>query len=183
MKKLENQKEIIFNTAKDILLHEDINKLSIRMLSTRLNIGMGTIYKYYGNKDEILLDITKDLWFSYIQEVSNFDKSIDSFDEYIEFLFVKLKFFSEKFNYAVLSKELSSSFNKEGKQRHQEAQSIFIDLINKGIKSYYIIEDSKSLIVANFIANNLIALITNKEYSFEIFKTILNDIFTNYKEI
>ena len=122
MKKLENQKELIYNTAKGILLSEDVDKFSIRMISRECNIGMGTIYKYYGNKDDILLDITRELWMSYLKEITTKNFNEKTFIERIDFYFLKLKEYSHTFNYEILSKKLSTSFRKAGKSQHLKAQ-------------------------------------------------------------
>ncbi len=182
MKKLENQKEIIFNTAKEIITNQDADKFSIRMISRQCNIGMGTIYKYYGNKDDILLDITRDLWMSYIKSIKEATISNVSFIEYIRFLFVELEDYSKKFNYAVLSKELSTSFRKEGRSQHDKSQGIFISLIHSKLLEYYEVTGSKALLLADFIANNLLSMITNKQYRFDVFISILDEILEQYKE-
>lgn len=161
---------------------DDIQKFSIRMISSKCNIGIGTIYKYYGNKDDILIDITKELWMSYINEVSNnFDK-FTSFSDYIEYLYDRLCFYSKKFNYQVLSRELSVSFRTAGKSQHKVAQSYFIDLISRKIRSVYIMNESDVELISNFIANNLISIITMQEYEFHVFINILSKLLINYKE-
>jgi|GEM_PF-3186598 len=182
MRKLENQREIIFNTAKRILTSEEAGKFSIRMISKECNIGMGTIYKYYGNKDEIILDITRDLWMNYIKSVKSTTTKYSSFTAYVEFLFNELEEYSKRFNYIVLSKELSYNFRKSGKLQHQEAQDIFFSLIKNELCKYYDINLEKAELLANFIANNLVAMITNKEYRFDVFRSILDELLKQYKE-
>lgn len=176
MKELENQKELIFNTAKNILLSEDINKFSIRMISSRCNIGIGTIYKYYGNKTDILIDITRDLWTNYILDITtNVDPNY-SFIERIEFYYTMLVQYSEKFNYEILSKELSNSFKKIGRSKHDESQIIFTILIKNDIENLLSLDTIKQEVLADFIANNLIALITMKTYTFKTFNDVLKVI-------
>ncbi len=182
MKKLENQKEIIFNTAKEIITNQDADKFSIRMISRQCNIGMGTIYKYYGNKDDILLDITRDLWMSYISSIKSTSIVHDSFIAYVRFLFIKLEEYSIKFNYAVLSKELSTSFRKEGRTQHDKSQGIFISLIYGKLQENYELPGPKALLLADFIANNLLSIITNRQYKFDVFISVLSDLLEQYKE-
>lgn len=182
MRKLENQKEIIFKTAKEILTSEDISKFSIRMISTRCNIGMGTIYKYYGNKDDIIIDITRDLWMSYTKEIASTTISFHSMVDYVEFLYNQLVIYSNQFNYTILSKELSATFRKAGKPHHNKAQDIFISIICEKLTCFYNLDEEKAIIVSNFISNNLISLITNKQYRFDIFKNVLTDLLRQYKE-
>lgn len=182
MRKLENQKEIIFNVAKEILSGEDNDKFSVRMISRKCNIGMGTIYKYYGNKDDIILDITRELWMSYIKEVKYSKVEFTSFIDYTQYLFNKLEVYSKEFNYEILSKQLSTTFRETGKSHHNKAQSHFISLISTALRNHYIIDEGKVMVYSTFIANNLIAMITNKDFKYETFEITLTDLLTQYKE-
>ena len=182
IKKLENQKEIIFNKAKEILLSDNVDKFSIRMISRECNIGMGTIYKYYGNKDDILLDITRELWMSYVIKISSSNSDIRNFLDRIDHYFSLLIEYSKKFNYEILSKKLSSSFRKAGKSQHSHAQKHFIKVINDDLQLFYFIEEKESLILSNFISNNLIALITLSGYSYDTFRSVLEKIVEIQKE-
>lgn len=182
MKKLENQKEIIFETAKEILINENVEKFSIRMISTRCNIGMGTIYKYYGNKDDIILDIIRDLWMSYLREVRMSSKVYSTLFEYVEYLFFELNRYSEKFNYMILSKELSSSFRKNGHDQHQKAQELFVDVLREKIDEFYLITHEKRDLYATFIANNLISMIMNRSMDYKIFISVLTDLLMQQEE-
>lgn len=182
MKKLENQKEIIFNTALEILTSENVEKFSIRMISTRCNIGMGTIYKYYGNKDDILLDIIKNLWMSYITEIRTTTETFIDFENYLNYLYTQLKLYSERFNYLILSRELSTSIRKEGRSQHEKAQAIFMSIIQNRLNEYYDIDTEKSSNLAEFISNNLIAMITIQSYHYSTFKQVIIDLLKQYKE-
>ena len=172
--KLENQKAIIFNTAKEIVLSEEIQSFSIRMISRKCNIGIGTIYKYYGTKTDILIDITKDFWISYITFIkSNVNQSDDVIDR-IEFYYESLVTFSKKFNYLILSKELSGLFRNVGKIHHNNAQDMFKSIVFNDLIMTLSITDEKAVILADFICNNLVSTITMDTYEFITFKNILH---------
>lgn len=152
------------------------------MISSKCNIGIGTIYKYYGNKDDILVDITRELWMSYISEVSSSTDSYNTFCDYIEYLYEKLYYYSKKFNYEVLSRELSSSFREAGRSQHKDAQLYFTNLIERKLHTIYVMEENEVTLISDFISNNLISLITNQNYQFHIFKEVLAKLLVNYKE-
>ncbi len=173
MKKLENQREIIFRTAKEIILSENIDKFSIRMLSKRCNVSLGTIYNYYGNKNDILIDITKDLWMNYIDYIKNNVNHKYSFLERIEFYYLSLVGFSDKFNYKILSKELSSSFRKVGKAYHNAFFDIWKEIVKEDASRILKLDHDKSTIIADFICNNLISLISSNTYEYKTFNSIL----------
>jgi AcrR family transcriptional regulator len=179
---LENQKEIIFATAKEIIQSENSTSFSIRMISKKCNIGIGTIYKYYGNKEDILIDITKDLWMSYLKEVQENGKDFHVFIHYIEYLYERLDFYTRTFNYQVLSKELSTTFTTVGKSHHTKAQTAFNHEIKSKISTLYNLSDDEASVLSLFIANNLMAIITIQEYDFATFKKILLQLTSTYEE-
>ena len=151
MKKLENQKELIYNTAKEILLSENVDKFSIRMISRECNIGMGTIYKYYGNKDDILIDITQELWMSFLKEITNKEFKEKTFIDRIDFYFFMLKKYSKTFNYTILSKKLSTSFKIAGKSHHQKAQKYFAKIIINDLNLYFSINTEEAKVISDCI--------------------------------
>ncbi|MCK4552325.1 MAG: TetR/AcrR family transcriptional regulator [Tenericutes bacterium] len=178
MVELNNQKEIIYKAALEIILSEDIQKFSIRMISKRCNIGIGTIYKYYGNKNDILVDITRDFWISYITFIKENVNQSYGFLERIEFYHKELVTYSKRFNYLILSKELSSSFRKVGKAHHNNAQTIFQSIIINDSLTTLNIDPNEATILADFICNNLVSLITMETYKFETFYNILKKLLT-----
>ncbi len=176
LEKLENQRELIFKAAKEILNTEDISKFSIRMISNKCNIGIGTIYKYYGNKTDILLDVTKNLWMSYLKYIkTNVDSNYD-FVQRISFYHTSLVTYSREFNYDILSKELSYSFHDKGKVKHDEAQNFFIEVVKQDAITYLNMDVSDAYTLANFICNNLVALIKMKNYEYSTFQIILEKL-------
>ena len=176
------QKELIYNTAKEILLSENVDKFSIRMISRECNIGMGTIYKYYGNKDDILIDITQELWMSFLKEITNKEFKGKTFIERIDFYFFMLKKYSKTFNYTILSKKLSTSFKIAGKSHHQKAQKHFVKVIINDLNLYFSINTEEAKVISDFICNNLISLITMTGYSYDTFRIILEKIIKPLKE-
>ena len=155
---IDNQKELIFKAAKEILNTKDISKFSIRMISKKCNIGIGTIYKYYGNKIEILLDLTKNLWMGYLKYIKTNVDSNHNFIQRISFYHSYLVTYSNEFNYDILSKELSYSFHDKGKVKHDEAQNFFIEVVKQDAITYLNMDVSDSYILADFICNNLVHL-------------------------
>lgn len=152
------------------------------MISRECNIGMGTIYKYYGNKDDILIDITKELWMSYLKEITSQNLKENTFIERIDFYFLNLKKYSRKFNYTILSKKLSTSFKKAGKSQHYQAQKYFVQVISNDLNLYFTLDSEESKIISGFICNNLISLITMTGYSYDTFRYILEKLIISFKE-
>ena len=75
---ISNLKEELMIKGKDILVNKGYNALNIRDLAKNCNIGIGTFYNYYQNKDEIVRAIIKTDWERIVKEthvkIQNSDK-------------------------------------------------------------------------------------------------------------
>jgi AcrR family transcriptional regulator len=88
---LDNPREIILNHARDIVLNEGYENLTIRAVSKNSGISVGTIYNCFLTKKDLLLQLIEDYWYECLDAVDEIDK--DEPD-----LFLKLFKIYEKFN-------------------------------------------------------------------------------------
>ncbi|QVK19348.1 TetR/AcrR family transcriptional regulator [Mycoplasmatota bacterium] len=181
MRKLENQKQIILDTAKQILQSGEYQNLSIRKISTECKIGIGTVYNYYKNKTDILMDIIKDFWMNYISSVTCKINNCTSLLDKIDIFYYELVSYSSRFRYELVSKELNSSILDKGRALHNDAQSILVKLIKTEVNKDYIMSEEEQDDLSSFIANNLVALIIIKTYDYSVFRNHLSKIITIYK--
>jgi len=181
MRKLENQKQIILEVTKDLILNNKYNELSIRKIAKECNISIGTIYNYYNDKNEIFIDIFKDFWTTFfnglknIKVSSDFIKTLDQFNNNLESI-------SKRFRYELLSGFLEKDLLNKGKKLHNEHQLYFVKLIDDLLKNFYIIDDKKRNDLASFITKNLIFVIKDETYSYINFKYQLEIILSTYKK-
>lgn len=170
-------KALIFNTVKDLLNQDNISKISMRQISKKCNLSIGTIYKYYGNKTEILIDITKDFWMIFLIYLKENNAQEDMLSR-IDFYYESLHNYASKFRFEILSKELTSIFKEEGIKHHRNSINHFVELISKDLEFYTVINKNQYPIVSDFIANNLIMLITSQTYSYDTFKYVIKQLLT-----
>lgn len=64
-------KDKILKISKLILKRDGLNNLSIRNIAKEANVSIGSVYKYYDNKSEILLEIACDSWDKIIKKINN----------------------------------------------------------------------------------------------------------------
>ena len=59
---IENPEQLILSRAKEILYNEGFKKFSMRNLSGKCGIALGTIYNYYSTKEELIIEMMTDYW-------------------------------------------------------------------------------------------------------------------------
>lgn len=59
---IENIRENILKEGKELLLEENYRNFNMRKLAKRCNLGLGTIYNYFANKEELTGEIFKNDW-------------------------------------------------------------------------------------------------------------------------
>ncbi|GEM_PF-1294162 len=62
-------KTLIFNSAKDLFMTKGYSKTTIRQIIENANVTIGSLYHFYSNKEDILLNIVKE-FFEEIIEIS-----------------------------------------------------------------------------------------------------------------
>lgn len=181
MRKLENQKQIILETSKVLVLNSSYKDLSIRKIAKECNISIGTIYNYYHDKNEIFIDILKDFWITFfndlksIKQSETFIKTLDIFNNHLESI-------SIKFRYELLSRYLETDLLNKGKELHNEHQAYFSKLIDDLLSKFYIIDGDKRKELAYFITKNLVFIIKDNTYSYDCFKDQLLIVLNTYKK-
>lgn len=76
-------KEKLLLTAKTILNQEGLKKLSMKNIAEKAHVSVGSIYKYFPTKTDILIEIALIYWNKIIEELEN--AKIDSFENAVEF--------------------------------------------------------------------------------------------------
>lgn len=61
-KTLSNVKEDIMQTTRDMIIESGYNRLNIRDIASRCGIATGTLYNYFGSKQEIISAILASDW-------------------------------------------------------------------------------------------------------------------------
>lgn len=165
-------KEKLLIIAKSILNNEGLNNLSIRNIAQKANISVGSIYTYYKNKNDILIDIISDSWNIVIEKLG--EKNQFTFEDTINNI------------YNVLEKT-----NKSSDKLLNHSQIFKPNNINKAISKMNEYQNIIKIIIKN-------RLINDKQYNKKLnnsqldnivnllFDTLINDISNqtqNYKTL
>ena len=70
----------IIKATKQVLTENGINNLSIDEVASRANLGKGTVYRYFGSKDNLLLTIVEDTFTELIVETNYINSNNDDIE-------------------------------------------------------------------------------------------------------
>ena len=172
---ISNLKEELMIKGKEILVNKGYNSLNIRDLAKSCNIGIGTFYNYYQNKDEIVRGIIKTDWEKIVGE-TNMKISNEDID------------FKEKMYiiYDGIYKFLSDFLDtfmvmvSTGGKKHNTDKILlpYENILKEILKSHkekgdinYDISDEK---LAKLILNNVIYICRDRSITFDEFYLSLN---------
>lgn len=172
-KLLSNVKEDIITVSRVILSQEGYEKFSMREISSKCGIALGTIYNYFRTKDEIVTEIIMSDWFLANRRMDLAIHSNGSEIEKLESIFMALKDFVHDFHniwieMAKLKK--STSIEAEGKCRQYD----YRDLVREKIKlalgdSIEDTEENKNFIY-DLLARNFLSYCQEKSFDFTQFR-------------
>ncbi|SHF08879.1 transcriptional regulator, TetR family [Seinonella peptonophila] len=179
----------LFLCTKKLIIQTGYEGFTIGQLATQLNVSRAAIYKYYQNKDELLLDFM-------IEEMKNTLKSFSSIPEELPFLekvnTLLQKIFMYKDLHLILGiQEVIPTKGApllEGKKRHlslmhRELYKPLIHLVQQGKSEGYIEMDLPNDLLLGFIFQSISipnhsGMDTEKAF-FYTKKLILNGILKN----
>lgn len=173
---LNNPKERILKEAKKMLDTNGYKNFSMRELAKNSNIGLGTVYNYFSNKEAIVRAIIKTDWQNLISELANTNsKNIDFVDK-MKFIYDGMDMFFT--NHVEIFFELYNSEDKKYSQTkcHNNILEDICSIIDE-IISYHLNNNTIELTLknnlSNFIVSNMIVIIKNKGYTFEDLMTVI----------
>lgn len=92
-KVLEHVKDDILNTARQMIIVEELKKISIREVASRCNISTGTIYNYFDSKQDIIVSVAWQEWYSALNKIDTTNASTISPMDKLNFIFLELRSF------------------------------------------------------------------------------------------
>ncbi|MFZ7120827.1 MAG: TetR/AcrR family transcriptional regulator [Eubacteriaceae bacterium] len=88
LRKQEETKEIILNTARDIIAEDGFQSLSIRKITKKIDYSPGIVYHYFKDKNEIIEILVSEGYKKIIASASNFKRDEDNPEKEIKEVFV-----------------------------------------------------------------------------------------------
>jgi AcrR family transcriptional regulator len=175
---LENPKECILLYAKEIVLTEGIENLTMRAVSKKSGIAVGTIYNYFPTKKDLTIELIENYWYEYLNIVDEIDENYQDLFLKLNEIFNQMTFFVNTFK-EIWIKNYSSEYTDDGITR----KNVFLDKLNKKIETILINEQNKKVIclsldpyiIAKFLILNFMMMAQMNQFEYKDFDKIIKD--------
>lgn len=163
-----NIKETIISEARKTLLEDGYSKFNMRDIAKQCGIGVGTLYNYFSNKDELVRAIFNDHWNSVIKFVKSLESKNDSLRNKINEIYISINKFLE--NYIDVFMEMAYSSNEKKYHSLEIMKPIYTSLevilaYHKSIGEVHCEIPPDKL--SHFIISNLLNLCRDKYLTFD----------------
>jgi AcrR family transcriptional regulator len=166
---IENVQEKILIEGRKILIEDGYKGLNIREIAKKCDIGTGTFYNYFSNKQELAIAIFQDDWHKSLELVEDLKTSKEPLKEKIRKIYFSLQGFLD--NYISIFYEIVSAEKSEHSTKDKASH---IQLVIK-TKEILDIEKENGNLATNleteklsmFIISNLTYLSKNKYITFD----------------
>ncbi len=160
----------ILNTSKEIAINEGLSSINMRLIASKCNIALGSIYSYFPSKSDLLIATIECIWkdiFNFGDCSLHFDKFTDSIFCIFETINTNLQKYPHFFTLHFLS------FDDNNKNKGKKSMDMFLNNIkghllqilknDKSIKDDAFDEHLTPNIFIDYIFNLLISLIFEKK--------------------
>ncbi|MCY6957154.1 TetR/AcrR family transcriptional regulator [Clostridium brassicae] len=164
---IENAREKLIQEGRKILINSSYKDLNIRELVKNCGIGIGTFYNYFGNKDELVMDIFKEDWKKILKFIDEMKESDIEFKFKLEKIYTYINEFLK--NYMPIFYEIAIA------KRDSKGKNKYVGYIYTSMEELIEIEKRKGNItsklssykLAYLIITNLISLSRENYMSFD----------------
>jgi len=182
---IENLSDIILEHAREILLNEGYEKLSIRNVAKSCGLGIGTIYNYFPNKRDLIRQMILGYWEEYLEFLDKVEEGQESLFEKIKHSYEKLD--SQVSKFKEIWVKICMDFSPESVHADMEVKKDFIEKLVRKFEN--IIKDElgrhpeefdtplDSYGMSKFIVQNLMMMSINKNFEYDSFEIILKKLF------
>ncbi|MBU3181382.1 TetR/AcrR family transcriptional regulator [Clostridium psychrophilum] len=179
---IENPEQLILSRAKAILYNEGFKKFSMRNLSEKCGIALGTIYNYYSTKEELIIQIMTDYWKDHLYILEDILNSNDNLYIKLNEIFNKLNIFIKTFKAVWLKPELYE--NPDCIKKSLEKENIYIEKLVIIIEKILLKEEENNKIkirlgsyeTAKFILMNYITMVQMPIFKYSSFEMFLKEL-------
>lgn len=176
-KVIENIRETILQTAKNTLLSDGYDRLSLRGVARQCNIAVGTIYNYFPSKLTLIAAIMLEDWAEQTEKMQKDYANAENAEAGIKSIFSNLREFAllyqDVWNMSMHSKEVRNEM-LNGRSRRLMLIEQLVGVIRTLLERFKISYDS---FLPHFIATSLLTYIMEPDFDYEqinkVFKRIL----------
>ena len=184
-KKDQECRQTLLAAARRIECAEGVDAINIRRLATEAHIATGTVYNYFENKQEVLLELTEEYWKNALVEMRAYvtaDRFSDQIRQVIAFLSAKMNDCAAILMRSLHAEEASGRLRMAAMQ-----QTLQQELINRLERDAAVRPDvwndrfTKEAFAA-FVLSNLLTLLQKKDGDAELFLAIIERILYEQNE-
>lgn len=176
---IENPKEVILYHAKSIIVGEGYDSLTMRYVSEKSGIAVGTIYNYFPTKKALTIQLMEDYWYDYLTVVEEIDRSEADLFLKLRQIYDKLVSFFETFM-EVWLKNSNSEYDDESRSRKNN----FMEMLTKTLEDILVVSENKGRITlllnpnetSKFILLNFIMMAQMKQFEYDNFEKIIKKL-------
>ena len=96
MNKAVTSKEEILKASREIVSSQGLSAVNMRLVASRCNIALGSVYNYFPSKSELMLAVIESVWMD-IFHMNGALEEFESFPQCLQWLFATIKKSSEKY--------------------------------------------------------------------------------------
>lgn len=176
-KAIENIRETVLQTAKNTLLSDGYDRLSLRGVARQCNIAVGTIYNYFPTKLALIAAIMLEDWTEQTEKMQKDCAIAENAEAGIKSIYSNLREFAvlyqDVWNMSMHSKEVSDVM-LNGRSKRQMLIEQLVDVIRALLERFEISYDS---FLPHFIVTSLLSYIMEPDFDYEqinkVFQRIL----------
>lgn len=175
-KVIENPRQLILTHAREILSEKGYSQLTMRGVASACGIALGTIYNYFPNKDDLMVEMMSDYWKTFQSEVDIILGSTGSFSEKLQGIYHSLEGFVRIFRAEWLKPELYQAEEVIGSSRGRKFQAI--EMLATRLAKWMEVEGIRfnamsSQEAAAFVVMNFLAMIQTPLVEYGILEKVI----------
>ena len=177
---IEEPKEAILYHAKNIVVTEGFEQLTIRKVAQNADISIGTIYNYFPTKRALTIQLMEDYWGSYLNVIDQIDQEQPDFYKKMLQIYQQLEIFVKTFKEVWIKNPSSSHHDEPFKNR-----KYFFDKLSRRLEDLLTAAQSTGTIklsvdtytMAQFLMLNYFMMSMMNQFSYESFEKIIKKLF------
>lgn len=189
--KYEMKKTKIINATFKCIYEQGINGINMRLIAAEANVNQATVHYYFGNKDNLLIEVMKVLFDRFIYDIKRHYKNTDAPLKKLEAFFTAGKTFIENqkemfivfidfWSLSIRNPNMQEMFSNLYGKMYEVCESILQEGIEKGIFNSIQKDTMAHFIIAYVEGFGLQWHMRNKSFSlekhFEILSKSLKDV-------
>ncbi|MCX7921755.1 MAG: TetR/AcrR family transcriptional regulator [Clostridia bacterium] len=178
---IDNPREEILRKAKDILLEEGYQNLSIRKVAKECGFGVGTIYNYFPTKKDLIIHIMTGYWEEYFGIVEEINAMSNDFFEKLKVMYSQFESFVDVFLgiWVKINNDIVEEYNEDKLKGREDFNLKLIKKLETMLSEYYMKTENKINLelstndIAKFIVLNFVMMAQMKQFSYDSFEKIV----------